>query len=111
MMELMIVIVIIGVLAAIGIPSYTGYVERAKKGACLANKRTIETAAGLHWADKGTALTVDNTTGTNDLSEYLTNIGSIKCPKDTGGTAAGYKVEITAAGAITVTCNADTKHN
>ena len=44
LMELMIVIVIIGVLAAIGVPAYKNYVTESKNNACAANKRTIETA-------------------------------------------------------------------
>ena len=50
LMELMIVIVIIGVLAAIGVPAYKNYVTESKNNACAANKRTIETAAGMYWA-------------------------------------------------------------
>jgi len=46
LMELMIVIVIIGVLAAIGVPAYKNYVTEAKESACNANRNTIATALG-----------------------------------------------------------------
>ena len=76
LMELMIVIVIIGVLAAIGIPAYTGYVERATKAACNANARSLETAAGLYVAEHGdiveeSAITI--------LNEYVDTNG-LSCP-------------------------------
>ncbi|MFY9134472.1 MAG: prepilin-type N-terminal cleavage/methylation domain-containing protein, partial [Bacillota bacterium] len=50
LMELMIVIVIIGVLAAIGIPAYNNYTKKAKTAACDAQKRSIATAVGLFYA-------------------------------------------------------------
>lgn len=44
LIELMIVIAIIGVLAAIAIPNFNRARKNAKAKACLANMRTIETA-------------------------------------------------------------------
>ena len=46
LMELMIVIVIIGVLAAIGVPAYTGYVNKAKSATCDSNKRPWHRRSG-----------------------------------------------------------------
>jgi len=40
-MELMIVIVIIGVLAAIGVPAYKSMTDRARKTACEANRSRL----------------------------------------------------------------------
>jgi len=110
-MELLVVIVIIGVLAAIGVPAYNNMIEKARTTACQANRRTIATAAGMYWAEKGEALTVDDTTAANDLASYLNNITTIKCPSDKGEAGkTGYKVVITDAGLVTVTCNADGTH-
>ncbi len=108
LMELMIVIVIIGVLAAIGIPAYNGYVNKAKEAACKANKRTIETAAGLYWAETGLAIAEDKITTSADcvLKGYLTNVGEILCPLDTAAEKAGYGFGIDDAGKVTVTCKA-----
>jgi len=103
-MELLVVIVIIGVLAAIGVPAYNNMTKKAKEAACQANKRNIQTAAGMYYADENTTLAVANTTADNKLSGYLSNIKDMKCPYDTAGNT-GYTVGIAADGVITVTCN------
>ena len=74
MVELMIVIVIIGVLAAIAVPAYSSYVSRAQERTCEANRRMISTAAGLYYIEN------DYATDINDLKDYLDNFDSLKCP-------------------------------
>lgn len=83
LVELMIVIVIIGVLAAIAVPAYSSYVSKAQERTCEANRRTISTAAGMYYIEN---IENDNkyATGINDLSDYLDNVTSLKCPA--GGT-------------------------
>ncbi len=80
LMELMIVIVIIGVLAAIGVPAYKGYTVKAKEAACKAQRRTVQTAVGMYYADRDAypgALDAAN------LGGYIDNIaGLAKCPAD-----------------------------
>ena len=88
LMELMVVIVIIGVLAAIGVPAYSGYVERANKAVCQSNRRSLETAVQLYLMDHPevtdkTSITLKSA----DVGEYITNLDELKCPK--GG---GYEV-------------------
>ena len=77
LMELMIVIVIIGVLAAIGVPAYTNYVEKARATTCGANRRSLSTANGLYYAETGTYAG-----DINDLEDYLdaTTISNLTCP-------------------------------
>ncbi len=106
-MELLVVIVIIGVLAAIGVPAYNNMTKKAKETACQANVRTIHTAAGMYYAEKNEANSVDNTrSDAGGLEDYLSNIEDIKCPYDTDDSdKQGYKVKIDADGAIAVTCN------
>lgn len=79
LMELMIVIVIIGVLAAIGVPAYTNYVEKAKAATCDANRRSLSTANGLYYAENGRY-----TGDINNLDAYLdaTTISKLTCPSN-----------------------------
>lgn len=53
LIELMIVVVIIGILAAIAIPKFQDVTESAKKAACRSNLRNIVTALNLYLADNG----------------------------------------------------------
>jgi len=99
LMELMIVIVIIGVLAAIGIPAYNNYVKKAKAAKCQANRRTLDAAVGLYHAEHGDYPTVEGTSTLQSvLKEYLDNADELTCPE--GGTysldTASHKVVCTA---------------
>lgn len=53
LVELMVVIVIIGILAAIAIPKFNGVSESAKQSACRANQRMIIQGLQLYIADQG----------------------------------------------------------
>ncbi len=106
-MELLVVIVIIGVLAAIGVPAYNNMIEKARTTACQANRRTIATAAGMYWAENGKypdAIT-DTTKGGAALKPYLDNIDTFKCPGKTA--TGGYAVSAT--GVVTCVDVADHK--
>jgi len=101
LMELMIVIVIIGVLAAVGVPAYKGYTDRAKKAACDAQIKTVKTAVGMYYADEGKY--PDGLTAAN-LATYIDNITDlINCPADS---ATQYTYNAT-TGAVTCV---STKH-
>lgn len=83
-MELMIVIVIIGILIAIAVPAYNSFVEKARSSTCSANRRTIESAAGLYYAEVGS-----HTSDIADLDDYLDNVASIECPSDGAYSVSG----------------------
>lgn len=74
-MELMIVIVIIGILIAIAVPAYRNFTSRAQQAACESNQRTIESAAGLYFAEEGA-----HTADIDDLAPYLDNLDALVCP-------------------------------
>ena len=105
-MELLVVIVIIGVLAAIGVPAYNNMIDKARTTACQANRRTISTAVGMYFAENGAYVAVAYTTvAGNAYEDYLDNITSITCPSKVG--TAGYAVD--ASG--NVTCIGVAGHN
>jgi type II secretion system protein G len=56
LIELMIVIAIIGVLAAIAVPNFRRARERANQRACYANQKTIAGAVEMYNLDNGTCV-------------------------------------------------------
>ena len=70
LIELMIVVVIIGILAAIAIPKFSDVSESAKRNACRANMRTIAGQETIYWASSSTYTT----------SMAGLNMAGVRCP-------------------------------
>lgn len=99
LIELIVVIVIIGILAAIAIPRLSGFTDRADKQAAMAETRTIVTAVATMYAEKPTLVAADITTAnlaplTGPLTGTLSDI-----TVGTGG-VFGFKYKV---GAYTAT--------
>ncbi|HHY16402.1 MAG TPA: hypothetical protein GX521_10050 [Firmicutes bacterium] len=84
---MLVVIVIIGVLSKIAIPSYTSAVDRAEVGACKANRRILSTAAATYYIDHSTCYRLDSAgnltdqvIGISDLAVYVENAEDLRCP-------------------------------
>ncbi len=94
--ELLIVIVVLGILAAIAIPSFTGLQKRARRAELESNGRAIVLALEMYKIEKGKYPDTDQLT--NHLQDYLTNVeqilqtvGSVTYEKDTQG---GYTLTL-----------------
>jgi prepilin-type N-terminal cleavage/methylation domain-containing protein len=83
LVEIMIVVAIIGLLAAIAIPNFIRARTTAQKNACINNLRQID-GAEQQWALESKAASV--TPGFTDISGYLKN--SVVCPA--GGAGATF---------------------
>ena len=95
LVEIMIVVAIIAILAAIAIPNFVKYRTESQENACKSNMATIRTAAE-NWVSKpanaANTPTMENLAPT-DGSGYMKKAGTYTITKDT-------------AGAIVVTCSA-----
>ena len=95
LVELIVVIAILGILAAVAVPAYSGYLTKAEDAAVITELDAIKTAAQSANATKGaigditvtsSSVTVDSVSATNFNSDFVTFYGSDKCE---AGASAG----------------------
>jgi len=91
LVEIMIVVAIIGLLAAIGIPSFMKARETSRKNACINNLRQIDSAKE-QWAMAENK--TDEEPAAGDLDEYIKGgEAALICPSDSDKTfATSYSV-------------------
>ena len=89
LIELLIVLVIIGILLAIAVPSYLGFKDRANKSAAQANVRSAAPAAEAFYADNGTYL------GMTTASLQAIDAGINATVSGTAPTASTYCIQAT----------------
>lgn len=65
LVELIVVIAILGILAGIAVPAYSGYIKKANEAADYTQLDSVKTAAVFAYTDKTVA---DDTTGTPDVN-------------------------------------------
>jgi prepilin-type N-terminal cleavage/methylation domain-containing protein len=80
LIELMIVVAIIGILAAVAIPKFSDMLEKAREGATKGNIGAIKSAITIYYGDQsGTWPTsIDPTVANNPFSKYLSIVPAVK---------------------------------
>ena len=89
LIELMIVVAIIGILAAIAIPRFAQMLEKSREGSTKGNLGSIKSAASIYYGDtQGIWPSTLNTLSVYGFSRYLDNISPVKV---TGAFVTGAK--------------------
>lgn len=100
LIELMIVVAIIGILAAIAIPAYQDYVSKSKAAAALADISAGKTSYELLFTEQGaSAITGANSIGLNTITGNCSSI-STTAPNTSGVAPAAIKCTINNPGRL-----------
>jgi prepilin-type N-terminal cleavage/methylation domain-containing protein len=116
LIELMIVVAIIGILAAIALPKFADMLEKSREGATKGNFTAIRSAINIYIGDQAgvnptvlnnAATHVAGSTDVNFVKKYMDKIPPVKATakSDVNGTAAG-----TGPGVGTEATTADVAH-
>jgi type IV pilus assembly protein PilA len=98
LIELMIVVAIIGILAAIALPKFADMLEKSREGATKGNLTAIKSATNMYVADQAGAYPTDMlqqhvaaSTDVNFVKKYMDKIPPVKATakSDVNGTLAG----------------------
>jgi prepilin-type N-terminal cleavage/methylation domain-containing protein len=81
LIELVVVIVILGILAAVAVPKFTDLSDEAESATCKGNQHAIEAAAAMFYAENAVAGS-PAFPATLDAMETLFTTGTPSCPGD-----------------------------
>jgi type IV pilus assembly protein PilA len=96
LIELMIVVAIIGILAAVAIPSYQDYVTKAKFSKIATTTASVKTALAMYAQDNG----LTTFTGAFSAADSWTSMGLSGAPTTSGEVSA---ISVSVDGVITAT--------
>lgn len=103
LIELMIVIVIIGILGAIGIANYVSLQKKARYAACISNQRHVHEAAHIYAAD--------NVVGTQNINVTILTAATLitqevgECPSSGNIDFDDYAIDYNNGEITSITCN------
>ena len=102
LIELMIVVAIIGILAAIAIPQFANLVAKSQEGRCKANLGTIRSALSIYYGDlEGWYPTKPNTLDSLTLNgRYLQVMPSADLPKTSNSAGHAATPQVTNAAPV-----------
>ena len=86
LIELMIVVVIIGILAAIAIPKFSSVKEQAEQVSCRSNLRTLGTGESMYYGEWNTYCTL----AVLSASGVMENANVVECPAANAVYAAAF---------------------
>ena len=98
LIEIMIVVAIIAILAAVAIPNFVKYRNESQKSACISNMKNLQ-QAGEQWMMSHGGTTPPNASDLCGSTEYIKK--EPRCPYDTG---SAYTLALGDAREITVAC-------
>ena len=127
LIELMIVVAIIGILAAIAVPKFADLINKSKEGATKGSLSSVRSAIQVYYGDNEGVYPTDNLACLTTNGKYLTVMPKAKTPNyhpdsatvttqtssnDTGGWSYDNTVADTNFGTVWVNCtHTDTKGN
>ena len=80
LIELMIVVAIIGILAAIAIPKFAELIRKSSEGATKGNLGAVRSALSIYYGDQEGKYPVDNLASLTTNAKYLASIPNAKTP-------------------------------
>ncbi len=92
LLEMLIVISIVGVLAAVAVPRFTNAVALANTARIQSDLQVLNAAVVMYQTEKGT-----NPTKIEDLGDYVLDISNVKPPKGECRLKDGKSLTVTAA--------------
>jgi type IV pilus assembly protein PilA len=122
LIELMIVVAIIGILAAVAIPAYQDYTVRARVSEAIVAASSMKTTVAENVANNGNVIAAGACRGVTNLATATDNVASSTCTDATGviavtttAKAGGFALTLTPAvnadGSITWTCTVPAASN
>jgi prepilin-type N-terminal cleavage/methylation domain-containing protein len=101
LIELMIVVAIIGILAAIAVPKFADLISKSQEGATKGNLATVRSALKVYYADTEGWYPGDNLACLTANSKYLKEIPTAKIPAYHAATARVCTSMYAAGGCLT----------